>query len=317
MVDKKNIEYINNLESNFRSDVVAAGMVDSGIDADKIVILRRQGNIRQTDKEVVDVEYKQDYEGNGRDVWLIKANRQGIYDQLPEGMFHDSSGMAENSKEAIVHSFRRQNMQERLIRKFFSFYEAEAEYTRVDIQLAELRYDRPDKHRAFVDTMSGLWPVVRDMDSRTAMLFIRTVPYIAQIRGSYGQTAQAISMITGHSVRIEDGFRSHTPQVKSVRLAEMKLGVNSALRGAVSVPCAKVSVTPNRANLAELVPGKTQYGVLKTLLDVFLPNEVDYEIAVKPSEEDYTSRLGDKNHPCILGVNMRLKSKHTVLSIDE
>lgn len=312
MVNHKHIEHINNLESDFRSDVIAAGMVDSGIEADSIIILRRDGHMRQTDKEVVDVRYKQDYEGNGDDVWLIRSNRQGIYDILPEGMFHDSASLKGKSKEAIVHSFRRQGMQEKLIRKFFSLYEAESERTRLDIQLAEYRYDRPDKHRTFADTMAALWPVVKQMDSLTAMLFIRTVPYIAEIRNSYSQTAQAISMITGHGVRIEVGQCPKTPDIKPVRLAEMKLGVNAVLKGAMHVLCAKVYVTPHRDNLRELVPGGRGHAVMKTLLNVFIPNNVDYEIIIKPRDEDYTSRLGDSDNPCILGVNARLKSKSTI-----
>lgn len=307
MEEYKNIELINKLDSNFRSDVVAAGMIDCGIAADKIVILRREGNTRETDKEIVDIEYKQDYEGNGQDVWLIKANRQGIYDLLPEGMFHHV-GVKENNKEAIIHSFRSQDIQERMIRRFFSLYEAEVEHTRVEIQLAEFRYDRPDKHRTFVDTMSGLWPVIRDMDSRTAMLFIRTVPYIAEIRNSYAQIAQAVSMITGHEVRIDTGVALRTPQMKPVRLNSMRLGVNSVLMGKVGVTCAKVFVTPNREYLRELLPGRTQYNVLQTLLEVFLSNVVDYEINIKPKEGDYTSCFGGKI-PCLLGVNVRLKSK--------
>lgn len=309
MFESAHIEEINALDTNFRSDVIAAGLVDGGFEADKIVVLRRDGSARETDKEVVSIRYKQDWEGNGSDVMLVLTNRMGIYDMLPEGMFHNPSSLKDASKEAVVHSFRQQSKEEFFIRRFFSPYEAEVESTRIDVQLTEYRYDRPDRHRAMVDTMSRLWPIIDRMDSLTATLFLRTVPYIADIRGNYTQTSQALAMITGYEVGIEEKISVETPKAKYTRLNVMKLGVNAVLKGQIPVRYAQVNITPPREALSDVLPGQSGYDVLAALLDTFMPNDIDYKICIKPHEEDYTSRLGDKTNPCILGVNARLKSK--------
>lgn len=306
MVEVGDIQHVNKLESNFRSDVVAAGMVDVGIDADKIVILRRQGNARQTDKEIHSIEYKRDFEGNKRDAWIIKTNRQGIYDNLPEGLFHDFTGLNDNSKESIIHSFRLQSIQERWIRRFFSLYEVELDRTRIDIQLEEYRYDRPDKNRAFVDTLSPFWPVIKEMDARTAKLFIHTIPLISEIRGSYSKISEALSFITGYSVRIESCI-FHMPQTHSVRLGDMRLGSNSVLKGTSDVTFLKVIVTPDKDSIIDLVEGKTKYNILKVLLDIFMPVNMDNQLVIAPQKQDCTSKLGDKTNPCILGINGKLR----------
>lgn len=309
MFDKKDLEHINNLTTNFRSDVIAAAVVDNGLDADKVVILRRQGEARMTDKEIINIEYKQDYENHSQDVLQIRTNRQGIYDHLPEGVFHDCHGLKDNSPELIIHTIRHQHKQEFFIRRFFSLFEAETERARIDIQLTEFRYDRPDKHRTFVDTMSPLWPVIRQMDSRTAMLFISMVPYIDEIRTSYPLIAQALSVITGHRVRIEKQSAMRASGLTFPRLGSIRLGVNAILKGDVRHTCAKVMATPCRENLKELLPGRKHYTILVALLRIFMPCPTDYELHIVPAAEDYTARPVDKNCPCILGVNARLVTK--------
>lgn len=306
MFDKADIEHINNLSTNFRSDVIAAMVVEGGVDADNIVILRRRGEARRTDKEIIDVEYKQDYEGDGRDVLLIRANRQGIYDNLPEGVFHDSRGLKENTPESIIHSFREQHEQEFFFRRFFSLFESEAECTRIGIRRIEFRYDRPDKHRTFTDTLSPLWPVVREMDARTAMLFIRMVPYIDRIRSTHSLVGRALSIITGHLVCVERESYAKASKIKTPRFGDMHLGINSILKGEISAARIKVMVTPHRENLMDLLPGRRHHNILMALLRVFGPDEVDFDIQIVPREEDYTSRLGNGGLPCIFGVNLRI-----------
>jgi hypothetical protein len=310
--DPAQIKEINSLDTNFRSDVIAACLVDSGMDADGIIVRRSDGIVRETDKEVsgIGVEYREDAKGNGKDILFVRTNRKGMYDTLPEGLFHDPSSLKDTGKEAVIHSFKRQKAEETFARKFFSPYESELDGMRVDMQLAEYRYDRPDRYRVFADTMSRLWPTIRLMDALTATLFLRAVPYIALVRGNYAQTAQAISTITGYEVRIEDKTRILAPKARYTRLNVMKLGVNSVLKGSIPIHYAKVSVTAPRADLANVLPGQRQHSVLQALLDTFMPNEVDCEIVIKPRTEDYTSRLGDSSLPCILGVNARLKSKN-------
>jgi hypothetical protein len=308
MFDRKQIREINAIDTNFRSDVIVAGIVDGGFDANQVVILRRENKVRETDKEVIDINYFQDYEGDGIDVLLVKANRQGIYDILPEGLFHNPASLREAEQEDIIESFRLQREKELNIRRFFSLYEAEIERTRVDVQLVEYRYDRPDKHRVFVDTMATLWPVIRKMDSLTAMLFLRTVPYIAEVRCSYTQAAQALSTITGYEVGIEEKIAMRVPKAKYTRMNAMQLGVNSVLKGRIPVRHAEVTVIPSADNVAEVLPGKRQYEVLTALLDTFLPNDIDYKVVIKAKDEDCTNRMGDKERPMILGVNAKLKN---------
>ncbi len=311
MIAQEEIAHINTVGTDFRSDVIVAGMVDGGVDADRVVVLRRQSEARLTDKEIIDIEYKRDYEGNGRDMLLVRTNRNGIYDNLPEGLFHDTSGLKGTSKEVVIDSIKRQNKQEFYIRRFFSLYEAEVERTRMEMQLTELRYDRTGRHRTFVDALARLWPVIAQMELRTAMLFTRVIPYIPEIRNSYRETARAIALITGYRVQISEEIGQKTPPVKFPRLGTARLGVNSVLKGKFRYACATVTVTPPQKELRELLPGCPGRRVLEGLLELFLPNSTDYRIVLVPEQAGFTGRIGGRRTPCLLGINSKLTKRTT------
>lgn len=311
MIDRENLEYINTIGSDLRSDVVAAGMVDNGIDPDRIVVLRRQPGARKTDKEIVEVDVKRDYEGNGKDVLLMRTNRPGIYDNLPEGLFHDTAGQKSNSRERVLETLRDQQKKEFYIRRFFSLYEAEVERTRIDLQLTELGYDRPGKHRTLADTLAQLWPVVRQMDLRTALLFVRTIPHVSDIRNRHRDIAGAISRITGYGIHLAWAGSREIPQVRYPRLGAMRLGVNALLKGTFPDRYIRVGVTPHREHLKELLPGGERRRILEELLRLFLPHSADFRIVVIPRQEDRSCRPSHPQLPCILGVNSTLKRKIT------
>lgn len=302
MFDERDTEGINGLYTDFRSDVVAATVIDGGFDADNVIVKRRGSRERQTDKEVYSASYKPDYEGDGTYKLFIQTNRRGIYDNLPEGLFHTPSNLKDRSQEKIIGNIRRQREDEQAVRKFFSLYESEVEHSRIDIRLTELRYDRPAKHRARVDTLGHFWPVIGRMDSMTAVLFVRTIPYVSEIRNIYAKIAEALTMTLGYPVRIVVENKPVRPEMKFPRLGAMHLGVNSVLKGAQGHAFARVIIQAPGKALDGLVPAGDMRGVIETLLSIYMPDKVAHSIEIRPERTVYTSRFGGR-----LGVNMKLK----------
>jgi hypothetical protein len=304
MFDKRDTREVNTLSTDYLSVAIAAILVDDGFDADKVVVLRRSGAERQTDKEVVSVEYKPDYEGDGSDILLIKTNLRGIYDNLPEGIFHTPSSLKDRSKEKIIEGFRHQRRDEFYVRRFFSPYEAEVERRRLDIRLAELRYDRPTKHSDRVNTIGHFWPVIRQMDPLTATLFVSVIPHIEEIRGRYAKIARMMTMLLGYPVRIERENRRMLPNAKFSRLGTMRSRIDSVLKGTQGLYFVRMIIEPPKKAIDSLVPSGTVRGVVETLLNTgLLPGWVEYEVVLKPEEEACTNRFGGR-----LGIDMKLKN---------
>lgn len=310
MFDKRDMEKVNRIHTDFRSDVIAAELAEHGFDVDKIFILRRQGDFLDMGKEIKAVEYKLDYESRGTNILSIKTNLRGIYDNLPEGLFHSSINSKARSKEAIIEDMRKQKEQEFFVRRFFSLFETEVDRTRIDIQLIEMRYDRPEKHRSLVDTMLPFWPVIKLMDLRTAVLFIRTIPYITQIRDSFGKIAEALSIIMGYNIRIELENHAKKPDIKYPKLNNIRLGINSVLKGIMydTDPDAVVYIEPAGNDIKDMLPKGNKRRITEALMDIFMPADTDYKIVVRAEQTNHTSRMGDRKAPCYLGINAKLRS---------
>ena len=306
MLKQKDIENISIFSNNFRGDVIAAGLVDNGIDQDTILLLRNDGSTLETDKEIISIDLKQDYEDNENKMLVIKTNRPGIYDNLPEILFHSGVGIKNYNKDNVIEAIRKQHKEEVAIRKFFSLYETEVDRARIGISKTEFEYDRPGKHRSSVDIFGRFWPIIKSMDSQTAILFTKTIPYIAEIRNRYNKIAQAISMIMGYDISIKTGTRKIPFKTKSPRLGVMKLGVNSTLKGYALEKYAVVGIKVSKRAIKDLLPHEHKRKIVEILLDIFMPANISYEIALYPKEETYTSRLGNKELHCVLGINARL-----------
>lgn len=312
MIDQIEIENINTLHSNFRSDLIAAMLIDNGLKEEAVLLLRNGGTTSETDKEIVSVGLKRDYEGNNNDMLVIKTNRLSLYDNLPETLFHSSEGVKNYNKANVIETIRKQNKEEVLIRKFFSLYEAELDRTKINISRTELEYYRPAKHRSFVEVFGRFWPVIKQMDSQTAILFAQTIPYINEIRNSYSQTAQAISMIMGYKVSIHLNNQKTEIKTKAPRLNRMKLGINAILKGKIDEKVALVKVGAPQSAISDLLPLAPKRKIIEILLDIFMPANTSYSIRLCPEKDAYTSQLNNKENLCILGVNASLAKTNSV-----
>jgi hypothetical protein len=310
MFNQEDGKRVNGLYTDFRGDVIAAGMVDNGIDEDRLVIFRQNGDASMTDKDIDIIDRLPDMNGKEEDSIMIRTNRPGIYDRLPEALFHSGAGPGNCNRDSILETFRRQHREEAFARKFFSLYETEIDRSRIDLSLAELGYDRPGKYRASANTLGRLWPVIRLMDSRTAILFCRTLPHFYRIRNRYAQIAAAMSLITGFSVSIRLHRKKTALPVKNLSLGNMKLGSTSTLRGHQTENYAAVRINASSEEaIRNLLPGASGRLIIDTLLEMLMSVDIPYETILRQQSEVSVSRLGDRMHPCLPGVNAKLKKK--------
>ena len=317
MFSKNEIKKANELYTNFRSDVVAAGLVDNGFDEDNILISRRDSKARITDKEIIDIDNELAYLWDSDDVINIKTNRRGIYDNLPEAIFHSGLGAENYNHDRIMEALRKQHEEEVAARKFFSLYEAEIDRTRINISLSELEYDKIGKHRTYVDALGQFWPVIRSMDAQTSILFSRTLPYLSEIRNRYEQIAQAISFIIGYSVVIQLHKREIKCTMKIFRLKSIKLGSNATLKGQLTENYAVVEIYAPSKTISDLLPHAPKRAIIDSLLEIFMPVGIPYEIKVRPLQEECDNKIDNKLHLCILGVNAKLTKNELFYESEE
>lgn len=306
------IKFTNNLDSDFKLEVVAASLIEQGHDPELIQILR-EGIARRfvsKDVEKSDLKYNND---DFRQYLHIHTNREGIYDILPEGIFHKSTYKRsykdiETDVEKAVNEIKIHREQEFFARRFFRIFEQAIDKTQVAIFRKEIKYDHTVTNREFTDLFIQYWPVIKRLQHRQAVAFMYVIPLLSSIRLNLDETGESISFILDVPVKIEkiklpakkadSQFESH--------LGEIGLGVDLVLGNAFDDGIHDLKITIGYLSadrMGGFLETAHEHTILLMLLDIFLPDETFsvIEFKVDPADSEFT--LSDENNSTYLGIN--------------
>ncbi|MDR0541212.1 MAG: type VI secretion system baseplate subunit TssG [Dysgonamonadaceae bacterium] len=314
MKEKKNIlkwegiDKTNTLETDFRAETFAAGLIEEGFDPDKIHIIRQGGARRGFSKDIEEISLRFS-EYDLEDYLEIKTNRDGIYDILPEGIFHRSLRKRQNQDKAeAVDEIRQHRMEEFLARKFFQLFEVESDYALTLACLYEIRYDKKISNSNYTDIFIAYWPIMKLLKPEQRVLFMHSIPCLHQIRNSHDEIEKNMSLLLEVPVKIAkiklpvkkaDGFSGS-------KLGKCRMGVDFVLGktfddGRYDL---KVTVGPLSAKKMEYFL-KTSSGntILDFLCDLFFPCDVFVVKDFKVYPEDAAFRLSDGETKSFLGIS--------------
>lgn len=302
---------VNTLETDFRAEVVAAGLIATGNEADKTIIIRQRGDRRYVSKDIGRIE--SDYSVYDMMEYLyIYTNRFGIYDSLPEGIFHQPHHVKkQKTKEDIIREIRSHRDEEFFARRYFQPFEMVFDKLLVDAQQYEQKFDKAYFHSNLIEIFEDQWDILKHLSLGQALLFIRIIPVIAEVSQSKSLSEKVMSIVLGFEVTIREGKRSweKLETQDRVKLRQWKLGNNSILGNAVQSDDLDLIVTvgplsPQEMKLFE--SGKTNDLILKQLIDIVLPFDRNKQIKYRISKEESKFRLSGKTHKAYLGINTTL-----------
>lgn len=116
--------HYNKLQTDFKAEAVAVNLLKYHRAVSNIFIQRIGINDRAYLKDIKSIT--SDYLGFDEEVFIIETYREGIYDYLPEGLFHPPSlGATRKNVESVVKEIRKQKRVEEDARKFFRPFELE------------------------------------------------------------------------------------------------------------------------------------------------------------------------------------------------
>ena len=208
--EKKNIlkwegvDRVNLLETDFRAETLSAALIEEGYDPDKIHIVRQGGAKRGFAKDIEEINLRFS-EYDLEDYLEIKSNKSGIYDNLPEGVFHQSARKKLNQdKEEIIDEIKEHRLEEFYARKFFQLFEVESDYALTLAYLYEIRYDKKISNSNYTDIFTVYWPVLKLLKPEQRVLFMHTIPYLHQIRNNHEEIEKNMSILLEVPVKIEN-----------------------------------------------------------------------------------------------------------------
>lgn len=305
------IESLNTLDTDFRTEAIVAGLVENGPDEDRAVIIRQRGNKRNVSKDIHKVEYI--YSNHDLLEYLyVYTNRSGIYDSLPEGIFHQpESSIHQRDAEDIISKIRSQRYEENQARHFFQPFEIAIDQILVGAQLYEQKFDKAHIHDNLREIFKEQWHILQYMTLKQALLFIRIIPSIGEILQSYSRMATAIGIILGCPVSIREGQKSRLELSSDEKngLGQCRLGVNFVLGRSVesSVPDLDITVGPvSTDEMKSFQSNGSNKQILTKLIDMFVPFDRNKNINYKLFNTHAKFRLSGKGHTAYLGINTKL-----------
>ena len=293
---------LSGLETDFKAEVVAAEMADNGVNPEQIMILLLGPHKRTYCKDVESVtEETSDY--NHKEYTIVKTHKEGIYDMLPEGLFHaTATPKSVTTEKEVIKFIKQQRIEEQNARRFFLPYEAAINHLRVQMALYESRLDKGAHHNELVNIFSDHWEIFKYLDTKQSNIFLQLLPLIHDIRDDYPIAETIFELIFLLPVKItsrpQQSFKSDTPIYST--LADAMLGINFTTGNDVYFTGEEeinVTVGPvSNMQLKQFAPGTRNSKILELLCDYLLPVHMETFVEFELSNPDKTTRLADKDN---------------------
>src|SRR3990170_5103636 len=149
---------ICNFHQDFKAETIAAEIVEQGTDPEQILI-QLLGSLKRTfsnDVKSVESEVLEDH----KEYIIVQATREGIYDMLPQGLFHHPTAhKSARTEKEIIKTMKRRREEEMNARKFFLPLEATINHLRIEMALHENRLDKRSHYDDLVNLFARHWEI--------------------------------------------------------------------------------------------------------------------------------------------------------------
>lgn len=299
---------MNSLSNNlfikppFTGEAVFASLLEAGFGADDIKI-DNQGSFKRSYSRDVD---RLDISGAGHKFKaVISLNRDGIYDLLPEGLFHQTKGNTRvNSVQDAVEEHKQFKEEEKQARKFFApleqmlfLYKAAAETTERDA-LYDIQNGRLN------NSFYQFWNISTTLPEGPSARLLQLMPYAESIKGEIQNTATALSYILAKDVTIHVTEQLMSETITTGKLSDMRLGVDTVSGNICSewqpVWQCTISNIPD-SELIQYAAAMPMGKMLHRFTEIFVPLDVDILFDFVPLDEPLKEMYGN-----ILGIGAYL-----------
>jgi type VI secretion system protein ImpH len=289
-------------DADFKAEVIAAELIDNNVPAEQIMILMLGSRKRAFRKDVDSVtEEMSDY--NNKEYTLITTHKEGIYDMLPQGLFHSPTlPKGATTQKEIIDNIKKHRIEESNARRMFLPFEAAINHLRIQMALFESRLDKGAHHDDLVGLFKNHWGIFKYLDTAQSDIFLQVLPLIHDIRDDYEASATIFELLLSVPVKITGRLQGLLKSDKPVfsSLNDTQLGINFTTGNAVydgGEDEVLVTVGPiNNEQLKQFMPQTKNSKILEMLCDYLLPVHVDINTHFELFDTEKGMRLADKEN---------------------
>ena len=278
-------KYDNARLALLKAEALGAEVLDKGFPFDNL-ILRPVGSFQRSFRPDFLVNEQKDPQEEQVEITI---HRDGIYDRLPEGLFHQTKGNSKTSSVgSMVDEYRRFKEEEKNARRFFQPLEQEFFRYAITVEQEERKLAKGMYEGSLEKLFFEFWDISPTLPAAPASRLIRIMPWLARIKGNLQLTAKALQLVLGKSVR---GEVKHVPGTfapdTATCLGQGELGVDTVAGSGYTDFSVSWVFTIQELSATEITnfPEHESYGkLLKRFEEMTIPVAVDatfdYEFAV-------------------------------------
>jgi len=284
---KKETLINNELFTDYKAVAQAADLIERDIiSADRIEIIPLGPDKRAFAKDIenTNVYYS---EIRRHDRIRIQTNREGLYDMLPEGLFHrPPTGSAGMDEESMIKDIRDRREEEKQARLFFTPFDAEINYVRIMTELYENMLDKKTTYSDLSRIFEFGWDEFNLLNKEQSIIWMHLLPEIQLKRNDIDFVSKVLTALFNLPIAIVDATANVTP-IKIADELQMQLGASAlgidTIIGDSFMPeheSFNINIGPTSPQeLVNFIPGQKNRAILDMAISYLMP--VDAEVNVE------------------------------------
>jgi len=252
--------------------------------ADDLLILPLGPRQRAFAKEIAGMSVTQT-DVTDKKILQVQVNRDGLYDMLPEGLFHrpPASSLMITEEEMVKDIIDRRE-EEKQVRRFFAPFEAEINHLRTRVELYENRLDKKNEYDDLINIFLKEWKEFSCFTNKQMLILIHVLPVIHEQRNNLDFIGKVLTMLFKTPVLLSYKLAGR-PNKKDLMgmqtsLGDAALGINF-IAGQLIEPEEElqVAVGPLSASkMIDFLPGGRSAICIDVLLSYFIPMQTGSRI---------------------------------------
>jgi hypothetical protein len=193
-------EYVNHLSFDLKAEMLVAILAEQRADLAEI-LSAFDGQLKRVWSRDIAWSTVAHLE-TGDNMLCFHLNRDGIYDALPEALFHNNSGNEDQSAEEMAKDSMKIRAEEKETRMFFQPFENEIFLQRVQLSMMENKLIRSINAEFLTAVIPYFWKVDNNLPEIYVARLKKILPLVHQVTGDLALTAQCLENIIREKVEV-------------------------------------------------------------------------------------------------------------------
>ncbi|HEY0175225.1 MAG TPA: type VI secretion system baseplate subunit TssG [Pedobacter sp.] len=311
---KQTLHLKNDLNTDYKAISKAAELIENGdFQSDQISVLPIGARKSAFAKDIGNYSFYYS-ESKRKDCLNIEVNREGLYDMLPEGLFHQPpTGSSGFSEQEMIEDVQLRRAEEKDARKFFMPFEAELNYLRTILELYENRLDKRTSYNDLTRIFGAEWKEFELLDNEQSTIWMHLLPLINEKRNDLNFFGQLLSLL--FRVPVEAVLRTESVKLAPItekmqfKLGSGSLGIDSIIGSSFIADEEEIIISIGPADTDKLIhfmPGTANAYIIDLAVSYLLPVESEVNIKLVADEENRVGALGAESNNSYLGFTVYL-----------